>query len=103
MPRKPLTNEGVADRHARQPSTDIQAARGTGREAAITEYVRPRLLARHQDLAVEDDDRAVAAACDALYEQLLGGGEDLTGGCVELRAGVDDAHVLVAVAVVRFE
>jgi len=70
---------------------------------AITEHVRPRLLARHEDLAVEDDDRAVAAACDALHQQFLRGGEDLTGGRVELRTGVNDEHVLVAVAVVWFE
>src|SRR5438309_10228395 len=70
---------------------------------AITEHARPRLLAPHEDLAVEDDDRAVAATCDALHQQLPGGGEDLAGGRVELRAGVGDAHVLVAGAVVWFE
>src|SRR5438309_5236368 len=70
---------------------------------AITEHARPRLLARHEDLVVEDDDRAIAAACDALHQQLLGGGEDLTSGRVELRARVDDGHVLVAGAVVWFE
>src|SRR5438309_1480418 len=70
---------------------------------AVTEHVRTRLLTRHEDLAVEDDDRAVAAARDALHQQLPGGGEDLAGGRVELRAGVGDAHVLVAGAVVWFE
>ncbi|TMG50819.1 MAG: hypothetical protein E6H91_04005 [Chloroflexi bacterium] len=72
-------------------------------ELAITDHVRRRLLACHEDLAVEDDDRAVAAACDALHQQLLGGSEDLTGGRVELRAGVGNAYVLIAGAVVRFE
>src|SRR5688572_26956274 len=71
--------------------------------AAIAEHVRPRLLARQKDLAVEDDDRAVTAARDALDQQLLRGGEDLAGGRVELSPGISDGHVLVAGAVVGFE
>ena len=70
---------------------------------SIAEDVRPRLLARHEDIAVEDNDGAVAAACDALHQQLVGGGEDVAGGRVELRSRIHDEHVLVTVAVVRLE
>src|SRR5205807_8100055 len=70
---------------------------------AIADHERPRLLARHEQLTIENDDRAVAAACDALYQQLPGGGEDLTGGRVELGAGVGHRDMPVAGAVVRLE
>src|SRR5688572_15289878 len=70
---------------------------------AIPDHVGRRLFARQEDLAVEDDDRAVTAARDALHQQLLRGGEDLARGYVELRAVIGDGHVLVAGAVVGFE
>jgi hypothetical protein len=71
--------------------------------APVADHVRPCLLARHEDVAVEDDDRAVAAAHDALHQQLLRRGKDLAGCGVELRARIRDGHVLVAGAVVGFE
>src|SRR5688500_6022934 len=61
--------------------------------AAIADHIRPCLLAGHQDLAVEDDDRAVAAAHDALHEQLLRCGEDLASCGVELRSRICHSHM----------
>jgi hypothetical protein len=61
--------------------------------APVADHVRPCLLARHEDVAVEDDDRAVAAAHDALHQQLLRRGKDLAGCGVELRARIRDPDI----------
>jgi hypothetical protein len=71
--------------------------------SSVTHHVGSGLLARHKDVAVEDDDRAVTASRDALHQELLRRGKDFARGGVELRARVRDRHVLVAGAVVGLQ
>ena len=101
-------HSGVVSAQLRRLPGRAAASLGRGDELAnarspIADHVGSGLLARHEDLAVEDDDRTVAASGDALNQQLLRRREDFACGRVELRAGIRDGHVLVAGAVVGFK